>query len=168
MNRKENTENAIIFAQKNHPHSTFMNEAIFQAQKALKKEEVPIGAVVVQNGKIISKGFNCREKSQNAIKHAEIIAINKACKKLKSWRLENCELYVTLEPCPMCAGAIANARICKVFFGAQEKTSNDNLCEKILTSTRLNHKCEMIHLTEFDEPCSQLLTQFFKSRRKKN
>ena len=144
----------------------FMNEALKEANKSLKQNEVPIGAVVVKDGKIISKGHNIREKKQNALLHAEIIAINKACKKLKSWRLENCEIYVTLEPCPMCAGAIANARIKKVVFGAYEKTSNDNLCEKILTSTRLNHKCETVFAKEFEDRCSNLLSNFFKQKRK--
>ncbi len=143
-----------------------MEEAIRLAKKANSKKEVPIGAVIVRNDKIISRGFNKREKSKNALNHAEIIAINKACKKLKEWRLENCTLYVTLEPCPMCAGAIANARIKKVFYGAKEKTSNDNLFEQILTSNRLNHKCEIEQLTEYEEECSRLLTEFFKNKRK--
>ncbi len=143
----------------------FMEEAIKEAHKALKKEEVPIGAVIVKDGKIISKGHNKREHKKNALLHAEIIAINKACKKLHDWRLENCEIYVTLEPCPMCAGAIANARIKKVIYGAKDKTSQDNLCEAILTSTRLNHKCEFVQDTKFAEECSSLLTQFFKSKR---
>ena len=89
----------------------FMNEALKLAKKAYNKQEVPIGAVIVKNNKIISKGFNNREKTQQAINHAEIIAIKKASKKLHSWRLDDCEMYVTLEPCSMCAGAILNARI---------------------------------------------------------
>lgn len=141
----------------------FMDEAIKEAQKAYKKNEVPIGAVIVLDGKIIARGRNCRERKQNAIKHAEIIAIEKACKKLHSWRLENAELYVTLEPCPMCAGAIANARIKKVVFACPEKTSNDHLCEKILQSTRLNHKVEMEE--ERNDEASKLLTDFFKQKR---
>lgn len=144
-----------------------MEEALKEANKALKKQEVPIGAVIVKNGKVISKGHNVREKRKNALMHAEIIAINKACKKIKDWRLECCQLYVTLEPCPMCAGAIANARIEKVFFGAKDKTSQDELCEKILTSTRLNHKCDIEQLPEYDQPCSHLLTSFFKEKREK-
>ena len=143
-----------------------MEEAIRLAKKANSKKEVPIGAVIVRNDKIISRGFNKREKSKNALNHAEIIAINKACKKLKEWRLENCTLYVTLEPCPMCAGAIANARIKKIFYGAKEKTSNDNLFEKILTSNRLNHKCEIEQLTEYEKTCSSILTKFFKNKRR--
>lgn len=142
-----------------------MEEALKEAQKALKKDEVPIGAVIVKDGKIIARGRNSREKSQNALKHAEIIAINKACKKLKSWRLDGCEIYVTLEPCPMCAGAIANARISKVVYGAKETTSEDNLCELILKSNRLNHKPNI----EYRENkfCKDILQDFFKNKRKK-
>ena len=143
-----------------------MEEALTQAQISLKKDEVPIGAIIVLDGKIIAKGHNMREKKKNALMHAEIVAINKACKKLKDWRLENCEMYVTLEPCPMCAGAIANARIKKIVYGAKEKTSNDNLCEKILSSNRLNHKCEYVQATEYEKECSEILTKFFKSKRK--
>ena len=142
-----------------------MEEAFKEAQKALNKDEVPIGAVIVKDGKIVARGRNDREKSQNALKHAEIIAIDKACKKLKSWRLDECEIYVTLEPCPMCAGAIANARISKVVYGAKETTSEDNLCELILKSNRLNHKPNI----EYRENkfCKDILQDFFKNKRKK-
>lgn len=144
-----------------------MEEAIALAEKALSKGEVPIGAVIVHNGKIIASGFNKREKTKNALHHAEIIAIDKACRKMKSWRLEDCTMYVTLEPCPMCAGAIANARISKVFYGAEEKTSDDHLFEQILTSTRLNHKCEFEQLAQYKQKCATLLSNFFKENRKK-
>ena len=142
-----------------------MEEAIIEAKKALKKNEVPIGAVIVLHGKIISRGFNKREKKQNAIKHAEIIAIEKACKKLKSWRLDEAEIYVTLEPCPMCAGAIANARIKKLVYASKEHSSEDNLCEKILSSNRLNHKTEIVYDEKYNEVCSKMLTEFFKNKR---
>ena len=123
-----------------------MDVAYTQAQKAYKKGEVPIGAVVVKNNKIISKAYNNREKSQIAINHAEIIAIKKACKKLHSWRLDECDLYVTLKPCPMCAGAIVNSRIKTVYYGAEAKNDNENLCENILKNTiRLNHKTNLIY-----------------------
>ena len=144
----------------------FLEEAKKEALKALKKNEVPIGAVIVINNKIIARGYNKREKSQNAIKHAEIVAIEKACKKLKSWRLEDACIYVTLEPCPMCAGAIANARIKKLVYGAEEKTSHDNLCEKILTSERLNHKTEIVFDNSHEEEISSILSNFFKLKRK--
>ncbi len=143
-----------------------MDIALREAEKARKKDEVPIGAVIVMNGKVIAKGYNRREKSKNAIKHAEIIAIEKACKRLRSWRLEGAEIYVTLEPCPMCAGAIANARISKLIYASSEKTSSDNLCEKILLSNRLNHKVKIEKGYKSDES-SKLLTDFFKEKRKK-
>ena len=143
----------------------FMKEAIKMAKKALDDNEVPIGAVIVVDNKIIAKGYNQREKSQNATKHAEIIAIEKACKKLGSWRLDNAEIYVTLEPCPMCAGAIANARIKSIIYGAKEKSSSDNLCEKILSSNRLNHKTNVVY--QETKECSLLLENFFKDKRKK-
>ena len=101
----------------------FMKKAIEQAKKALSADEVPIGAVIVKDGKIIARAFNQMEKTQLATAHAEILAINKACKKLKSWRLDGADMYVTLEPCPMCAGAIVNARIKSVYFGAYEPKS---------------------------------------------
>lgn len=94
----------------------FMKKATEQGYLAYTKEEIPVGAVIVRDGKIISKAYNTREKSQVATHHAEILAIEKACKKLRSWRLDDCNLYVTLEPCPMCAGAIMNARIKNVYF----------------------------------------------------
>ena len=101
-------------------YERFMKEAIKQAQKAKQIDEVPIGCVIVKEGKIIARGYNKREVLQQSIAHAEIIAIQKACKKMGTWRLEGCELYVTLEPCPMCAGAILQSRIEKVIYGARE------------------------------------------------
>lgn len=143
----------------------FMEMALLEAEKARKREEVPIGAVVVKNGKVIAKGFNKREKTKSALNHAEIVAIRKACKKLKDWRLEGCEIYVTLKPCPMCAGAIANARIDKVYYSADETNTSDNLAEQIFASTRLNHKVEMEKLDAYSEKCAQMLSAFFRSKR---
>ena len=97
---------------------SFMKQAITLANKAAKQGDIPVGAVIVCNGKVIATGYNKKEKKKNALLHAEIIAINKASKKLKDYRLENCELYVTFEPCLMCVGAILSARIKKVYFGA--------------------------------------------------
>ena len=127
---------------------------------------MPIGAVIVQNGKVLAKAYNTRNKSQNAINHAEILAISKACRKLKSWRLDDCDIYVTLEPCPMCAGAILNARIKNLYFGAYDKTSKTNLLESIMKDDRLNHKTEVFGGIMQDE-CSKLLSQFFAGKRKK-
>ena len=146
----------------------YMKYAIKEAYKSLKIDEVPIGAVIVINDVIIAKGHNQREHSQNAIKHAEIIAIEKACKKLKSWRLDDAGIYVTLEPCPMCAGAIANARIKKVVYACKEKTSQDNLCNLILSSKRLNHNPQVIIDEKHSDECSKLLSDFFKNKRNKN
>ncbi len=143
----------------------FMEMALLEAEKARKREEVPIGAVIVKNGKVIAKGFNKREKTKSALNHAEVVAIRKACKKLKDWRLEGCEIYVTLKPCPMCAGAIANARIDKVYYGADETNTNDNLAEQIFASTRLNHKVEMEKLDAYSDRCAQMLSAFFRSKR---
>lgn len=98
----------------------FMLQALEMAKKAYKKDEVPVGAIIVRNGKVVSRAYNSRERKQNALHHAEILAINKACKKLKSFRLDDCEMYVTLEPCPMCSGAIVNARLKKVYFGCPD------------------------------------------------
>ena len=144
----------------------FMNVAIELAKKAYKKNEVPIGAIIVKNNKIISKAYNRREKTQNAILHAEVDAIIKACKKLKSWRLDDCEMYVTLKPCPMCAGAIVNARIKTVFYGAKDTNDNNNLFEQIVENNlRLNHKTQHFYLP--NENCENLLKSFFKSKRNK-
>ena len=142
----------------------FIEMALSEARKALKKDEVPIGAVIVKDGKVIAKGHNRREKSQNALRHAEIEAINKACKKLKSWRLDGCDIIVTLEPCPMCAGAIVNARIRKVYYCCCQTTSEDDLFRQILESSRLNHKTQIEFIE--NKECQRLLTDFFKSKRK--
>ena len=142
----------------------YINLAIKQAKKAYNKNEVPIGAVIVKNNKVISYAHNNREKSQIATNHAEIIAINKACKKLHSWRLDDCDLYVTLEPCPMCAGAILNARIRNVYVGAKNTNDKENLCEKILNNPMLlNHKTNLIFL--YSDECKNLLTDFFRNKR---
>ena len=143
----------------------FMKSALKEAQKSLQKDEVPIGAVIVKDGKVVSRAYNTRNASQNAINHAEILAISKACKKLKSWRLENCDIYVTLEPCPMCAGAILNARIKNLYFGAYDKTSKTNILQTIMQDDRLNHKTNVTGGI-MQEECSKLLTDFFSAKRK--
>lgn len=142
----------------------FMREAYKQAEKAMANGEVPIGAVVVQNGKIIARGYNKREKSQNAINHAEIVAINKACKRLKSWRLENCEIYVTLEPCLMCYGAILNSRIKKLYFGAKDNKSQLDKSILLSKNNSLNHNLE-VEEGILEKECSQLLKNFFRNVR---
>jgi len=146
----------------------FMQIALNLAKKAYKKGEVPIGAVIVKNGKIISKGYNKREKSQNALMHAEIIAINKACKKLKSWRLDDCTIYCTLEPCFMCAGAILNARIDKLVFGAHEQKSGSAISRfNVFENAGLNHKV-LVESGVLESQCKKLLQDFFSELRIKD
>lgn len=145
----------------------YMKEALKEALKARAKDEVPVGAVIVLNGKIIARGHNKRETKKNSLCHAEIIAIDKACKKLKNFRLENCELYVTLEPCLMCAGAIVQARIKKVIFGASD--NKYGMAGKVFNAFELksNHNVEIKKDVLKDE-CSEMLTSFFKEMREKN
>ena len=145
-----------------------MELAIGQAKIAEQTDEVPIGAVIVRNGKVIAKTFNLMEKKQSATAHAEILAIQKACKKIKSWRLLDCEMYVTVEPCAMCAGAIANARIKKVYFGAYETKSG---CAEskypILADNGLNHSVEYVGGV-MEKQCAELLKNYFKEKRRKH
>ena len=144
----------------------FMIMAYKQAEKAKEKDEVPIGAVIVKDGKVLSKGYNLVENTNKATAHAEIIAIEKACKKLKSWRLDGAEIYVTIEPCAMCAGAIANARIKKVYFGAYEMKSG---CAEskypVLTDNGLNHSAEY-EGGIMEEECASLIKKYFSEKRK--
>lgn len=141
----------------------FMKAALKCAQKGLEEGEVPIGAVVVLDGKIISRGHNRRTKRQIATAHAEVEAIEKACKKLKSWRIPECEIYVTLEPCPMCMGAMLNARIKKVCFGAYEAKGR-SLTSEIAAANLLNHVIE-VEGGVMEEECAQILSTFFKEMR---
>ncbi len=141
----------------------FMREAIRLAQKAKKRGEVPIGAVVVYQGKIVGKGYNLRTKLQMATAHAEMRAIDRACKKLHSWRLPDAEIYVTLEPCPMCMGAILNARIDRVYFGAYEQKGR-SLTNELANANLLNHKTEVVGGV-LKEECAEVLTSFFTEMR---
>ena len=142
----------------------FIKEALKEAKEAFKKDEVPIGAVIIKDGKIIARAYNKRNKSKIAINHAEILAIKKACKKLKSWRLEGCDIYVSLEPCPMCAGAILNARINNLYFGAYNKTTKTNIVSLIMNDDILNHKTNVVGGI-LENECSQILTNFFENKR---
>ena len=141
----------------------FMKAALKCAQKGLEEGEVPIGAVVVLDGNIISRGHNRRTKKQIATAHAEVEAIEKACKKLKSWRIPECEIYVTLEPCPMCMGAMLNARIKKVYFGAYEANGR-SLTDKLANANLVNHVIE-VEGGVMEEECSSVLSNFFKQMR---
>lgn len=143
-----------------------MRKAIHEAGKAEKIDEVPIGCVIVKDGKIIARGHNKREKEQLSISHAEINAIRKACKKLKSWRLEDCDLYVTLEPCPMCAGAIIQSRIRHVYFGASDpKGGSVCSCTSLFDVPEYNHHPEYTSGI-LQEECGDLLSSFFRRKRK--
>ena len=144
----------------------YMKLALKEAQKAFIKDEVPIGAVIVLDGKVIARGYNLRETKQKSTAHAEIVAIEKACKKLGTWRLENCELYVTLEPCPMCAGAILQSRIKKVIYGALDPKGGSVQSVMNMYETKgYNHYPEIEYI-QTDE-CSQILKDFFKRKRMK-
>lgn len=142
-----------------------MQAALKCAQRALLEGEVPIGAVVVCEGKIISRGHNRRTKKQIATAHAEIEAIEKACKKLGSWRIPECEIYVTLEPCPMCMGAMLNARIKKVYFGAYEAKGR-SLTSELANANLVNHKIE-VEGGVMEEQCANILSTFFADMRKR-
>ena len=145
----------------------FMREALKEAEKARGKKEVPIGAVVVLDGEIISRAHNLRENEQNAIAHAELLAINEACKKLGTWRLENATLNVTLEPCPMCSGAIILSRINKVIYGASDpKAGCAGTFMNLLTDKRFNHQCEVVSGV-LETECGGILTAFFRDLRNK-
>lgn len=142
-----------------------MLAAIAEAEKAAKINETPIGAVIVRNGEIIATGYNMRETKKNALMHAEIIAINGACEKLGGWRLPGCDIYVTLEPCPMCMGAIVQSRIEHLFFGAYDAKSGCagsvcNLCEAL--PHKVTAKGGVL-----ENECREILTNFFKNLRKR-
>lgn len=147
-------------------NTEFMHEALKQAKKAAVAGEMPVGAVIVRDGKIISRGYNKREMKKNALLHAEIIAIDRACKKLGGWRLPECEMYVTLEPCPMCAGAILNSRIECVYYGASDVKSGCvgsriNLLDMNLCNYSVQSKGGIMQ-----KECSEVIKQFFKELRK--
>ena len=144
----------------------FMRKALDLAEKAAENGDVPVGALLVRNGEIIGTGYNRREADKDPIAHAEIEAIRKGAEKLGDWHLEDCELYVTLEPCPMCAGAIINSRIKRVYFGAYEpksgSCSNDSVVN--LFGMPFNHKPE-VYGGICEKECSEILKKFFEEKR---
>ena len=142
----------------------YMIEALKEAKKAYKKKEVPIGAIIVRNDKIIARAYNRKEKTQVAIQHAEILAIIKACKKMKNWRLLDCTLYVTVEPCMMCCGAIIQSRIKKIVYG----TKNDNFGSVESVDSLLNKYNIEIKNGILEEKCKKIITEFFNKKRKEN
>ncbi|MCF6411975.1 tRNA adenosine(34) deaminase TadA [Pseudalkalibacillus salsuginis] len=145
----------------------FMKKAIEMAKQAAAIGEVPIGAVIVKDGNIIARGYNLRENEQRSVAHAELIAIDEACKVLGTWRLEGCKLYVTLEPCPMCSGAIVLSRIEQVIYGASDpKGGCAGTLMNLLDEPRFNHQA-IVTSGVLEEECSELLTQFFRDLRNK-
>lgn len=145
-------------------YNYFMSEALKLAKISFDENEVPVGAVIVKNNKIIGKGRNRRERLKNALSHAEIEAINDACKNLHSWRLDGCDMYVTLEPCPMCAGAIINARINKVIYGAKDESMGAVRSNISMFDLDFNFRPKVVS-SVLEEECSRILSDFFKSLR---
>lgn len=142
----------------------YMNIALEEAKIAKELNEVPVGAVIIKEGKIIAKAHNLREKLNSPLAHAEILAIDEACKKLNNWRLNGCELYVTLEPCPMCAGAILQSRISKIYIGTFDPTTGSaGSVVNLLQNQNLNYFLDVNWC--YDERCSDILSDFFKNRR---
>lgn len=145
----------------------FMRQALKEAQKAFDEDEVPVGVVIVKDGKVIAKAHNTREKAQDALNHSELLAIRKACKKLQSWRLIDCDIYVTLEPCYMCAGAIVNARINRVVFGAFDKKAGCcGTLYNIVQDKRFNHRVKEVKGGVLENECAQIISHFFSQKRK--
>lgn len=137
----------------------YMEMALKEAKKAYKKDEIPVGAVIVKNGKVISKAYNKKNKSNRVKDHAEMIAIDKANRKLKNWRLEDCEIYITLEPCPMCASAIEQSRIGKIITGAVNKNvETSTISNKILKEKEWHREIKQ-------EECTSLIERFFREKR---
>ena len=147
-------------------HDHYMRQALAEAQAALEESEVPIGAVIVRDGRVIGAGHNQRETLKDPTAHAEMIAITQAAAAIGDWRLENCTLYVTLEPCPMCCGAILQARIPIVIYGAADPKAGavDSLF-RLLSDNRLNHRCQIVPGVLSDE-CGRLLREFFQEQRR--
>ena len=149
------------------PDEYYMRMALARARRAEELDEVPVGAVVVRDGRVIASGYNLRESRQDATLHAEMIAIRRACRKLGSFRLEDCTLYVTLEPCPMCAGAVVNARIPRLVYGASDPKAG--CCETLYalcTDPRFNHRAE-VRGGVLAEECGEILRSYFRKKRKK-
>ena len=151
-----------------HSHERFMKEALKEAEEARLIDEVPIGAVVVKDNEVIARGHNLRETSQKSTAHAEIVAIEKACEVLGTWRLEDCTLYVTVEPCPMCAGAMIQSRVERVVYGASDNKTGAHVSNINVFSGDFNHKVEVIPHVLADDSRA-LLKKFFSAlRTKKN
>lgn len=147
-------------------HNKFMELALIEANKAFQLNEVPIGAVIVKDNKVIARAHNMREIDNLTTSHAEILAIQKANKKLKSWRLDTCTLYVTIEPCPMCAGAIIQSRMKQVVYGARDLKAGAHSSITNIFELPLNHKVE-VKQGIMEEECAEIISRFFKKLRVK-
>jgi len=147
-------------------HEHFMQIALEEADQALRENEVPVGAAIVHNGRVIARGHNQREQLRDPTAHAEMIAITQAAHALQSWRLEGCTLYVTLEPCAMCAGAMILARVPTLVYGAIDpKAGAVHTLHRLLDDPRLNHRAEIV-AGVLAEPCARILSQFFQEQRR--
>ena len=147
-------------------HEFFMWEALQEAEYAAREDEVPVGAVIVRDGRVIARAHNQREQLQDPTAHAEMVAMTQAAAAVGSWRLEGCTLYVTLEPCPMCAGAILQARIPTVVYGAADaKAGAVDSLYRLLNDERLNHRCEVVSGVLRDA-CAAVLSRFFEGKRR--
>jgi len=147
-------------------HEAFMRQALVEAEAALLVDEVPVGAIIIHKGRIVGRAYNQREALRDPTAHAEMIAITQAAAGLGSWRLEGCSLYVTLEPCPMCAGAIVQARIPRVVYGASDpKGGALRTLYQLLSDPRLNHQAEITGGV-LEETCGELLSRFFREKRR--
>ena len=142
----------------------FMNLALKEAKLAYSHDEVPIGAVIVRNGEVIAKGYNKKVKTNKVIKHAEIIAIEKACKKLNNWRLNECTIYITMFPCPMCASAINQARFKKIIYGTIPNSFDKNIVDNILNDKNYGLPVE-IYGGILEDECALLIKKFFSEKR---
>lgn len=144
----------------------YMRLALREAKKAALINEVPVGAVIVKDGKVIARGHNIKEKKKNSMYHAEIVALEKACKKVGDWRLNECDIFVTLEPCPMCAGALINARIGNIFFGAyDERAGCCGTLYDLPRDSRFNHRPN-VEGGILEEECAEVLVEYFKQKRR--
>lgn len=146
-------------------HEKFMKEALIEAEKALAFDEVPVGAVIVRNEKILARAHNLKNKSNSSLAHAEILAINKASKKIQNWRLNDCDIYVTLEPCPMCASAIKQSRIKNIYYGVESTNMNNHKIFEMICENKDNNSPVKYYSGLKKNECLILLSEFFTRKR---
>ena len=146
-------------------HEKFMKEALIEAEKALAFDEVPVGAVIVRNEKILARAHNLKNKSNSSLAHAEILAINKASKKIQNWRLNDCDIYVTLEPCPMCASAIKQSRIKNIYYGVESTIMNNHKIFEMICENKDNNSPVKYYSGLKKNECLILLSEFFTRKR---